>query len=450
MKKIALFFSALCACLLFSCKQELATPQEPEISHEPGMQTVTITASISETKTSYAESGSDLIFSWTAGDEISVYCSDGNFYTLTANSTGASTTFTGTIPSGESLGAYAFFPADAGHTHGNFYLPQYKDVTSHPSAEIPMVGLKGEGNVYAFAHCAGAALLTINNIPDGITSTTITVESYNSSNASQCYKLSGSFYIHGRATTTPNWDGAYAATDAEKQFSRKVAVSSHSAQLYIPCPAGADNWVPNKLTVVGHGAGGDVTLVDEKSMKSLGTVDRAHVLPLTPLVLNGLANIDWSGISGYSGDGNYAEFKVTSDDYYIYLYSKVKKEKVKWGTTAEAGENGSYFYYGIDTDQDAGTGTDFWGSSGKFDSIVLVYPYGLEESIRTSPYAKVNGTRKGLSCYGIIGSGEGAVVETSLAVLRTDVNVPAGTTVNVYSYASSNIGQYSGEFSITL
>lgn len=329
MKKIALVFTALCTCMLFSCKQEIATPQDPEITPESGMQTVTITASIAETKTSYAESGSDLIFSWTAGDQISVYCSDGNFYTLTANSTGASSTFTGAIPSGESLGAYAFFPADAGHTHGNFSLPQYKDITNHASAEIPMVGLKGEGNVYAFAHCAGAALLTINNIPDNITSTTITIESYNSANATECYKLSGSFYIHGRETTAPFWDGAYAATDAEKQFSRKVAVSDHTAKLYIPCPAGADNWVPNKLTVIGHSSGGDVTLFDEKAMKKLGSVARAHVLPLTPLPVSNLSSINWSSAGVFSSTVDpgsdkqgLSEMKVTSDAY--YMYARVK------------------------------------------------------------------------------------------------------------------------------
>ncbi len=455
MKKTFYILAAYAACFAISCNKEITT-EEPinEVeTPEVEMQTITIKATIDDIVTkSYYAGGTT--FNWNAGDEISVYCSDGNFYTFSADGTGTSTTFTGAIPAGKSLGAYAFFPADAGHTHGNFYLPSYKDVTSHTSADIPMVGLKGGGDVYSFAHCAGAALLTIENVPDGVTSATITVESYNSSNASECYKLSGSFYIHGRelapTTTTPNWDGDYAATDAEKQFSRKVTVTDHTAQLYIPCPAGADNWVPNKLTVIGHTSGGNVTLYDEKAMKNLGTVARAHVLPLKSLVYSQLGHIDWSGISGYTGDGNYAAFKVTSDEKYVYFYSKVKKEQVKWGTTDGAGENGSYIYYGVDTDQDPATGNDFWGNAGKFDSIVLYYPYNLGETIRTSPYVKVNGARAYYPCYGTIEAGEGAMVETEIGVLRTDLGVSKGSTVNVYSYVSSNVSQYSSEFAATL
>jgi len=330
MKKTIYILAALAASFAISCNKGITTEEPNNEVETPKveMQTITFTANIDEkiTRSSYA---GGTTFNWDAGDEISVYCSDGNFYNFRANTTGTSTTFTGAIPSGESLGNYALFPADAGHTHGNFSLPRYKDLTSHYSAEIPMVGLKGEGNVYSFVHCAGAALLTITNIPSDITSVTITVESAHASDPTHCIKLSGSFYINSRETTTPYWSGAYAATSDEKQFSRKVPVTNHTAQVYVICPGGYTNNCPNKLTVVGHTASTDVPLFTEKAMKKLGQVNRAHVLPLTELPLNNLSRIDWSdaGIAMSEVDPSdsrkcLTELKATADSY--YMYTRVK------------------------------------------------------------------------------------------------------------------------------
>lgn len=337
MKKHAFIFAALSACLVVSCNKEQSTvineepavdPQEVVTKPEEQWQTITINASVDEgvTKTSY-EGGT--AFQWTKGDKISVSCSDGNFYPFTADKTGTSSTFTGSIPTGESLGTKAYFPADENHTSDDFYLPSYKDISSHDSADIPMIGKKGEGDAYSFIHCAGAALLTITNIPAAVTTATITVESYNSENASECVKLSGSFYISGSSGDSPHWDGAYAATAAEKQFSRKVKVSDNTAMVYVVCAGGYNNWVPNKLTVVGHTSEGDVTLFNEKAMKKLGTVERAHVLPITPLPVCNLSTVNWTASGVYSSTVDpgsdkqgLSEMKVTSDAY--YLYARVK------------------------------------------------------------------------------------------------------------------------------
>ena len=99
MKKYAFILAAICACLVLSCTKE--NPKFEEENASPAMKTVTITASIDDvlTKTSYADGTT---FSWTKGDQISVYCSDGNFYPFTADETGATSTFTGSIPEGKS------------------------------------------------------------------------------------------------------------------------------------------------------------------------------------------------------------------------------------------------------------------------------------------------------------------------------------------------------------
>ena len=443
MKKYALILSAICACLIVSCNKEPQAPKDETIN--PAMQTVTISANICDnlTKTSYANGTT---FSWTAGDQISVLCSDGNFYTFTADETAAESTFTGSIPAGESLGNYAFFPADEGHLYSGlkFCIPEYKDLTSHPSADMPMVGDKGEGDAYSFMHCSGASLFTLDNIPSKIKSVKVSF-------VSASLKLSGLFGMY-KSSEQWRWNANPGINDSEKTFARKVSVVNGKAEVYLPYAWAANMWADNTVTVTGYDASNqEYALISGKTMKGKSdNFERAHVRPLTPLIMNNFSLIDWSTIDGSTSDGNYAAFKVTSDDYYVYFYSKVKKAAVKWGTTAGTGENGSYVYFGVDTDLDSTTGTDFWGNAGKFDSIVLVYPFDLGESIRTAPYVKVNGSKKGVDCTGTVGEGDDAMVEFAIAVLRTDLNVSKGTTVNVYSYASSNISQYSSEFAVTL
>ena len=321
MKKYALIIAAICACLI-SCTKE--TPKFQEETASPAMKTVTITATTDEalTKTSYAGGTS---FSWTAGDQISVYCSDGNFYPFTADETGATSTFTGSIPDGVSLGNRAFFPADDSHDLANYFyhIPETKDMTGHPSADIPMIGDKGEDDSYTFAHCCGATKLTITNIPANIVSVQISI-------ASPSLKLSGDFGVFTDAGYW-RWNPKAASTDSEKNFSRKVAVADHEASIYIPYASGSEWWGKNVVNVTGFDASNASTaLVTNKEMsKSIGVVARACVLPLKPLVLSNLNNVDWtasdvatSTLDPSNSKKCLTDLKVASDAY--YMYARVK------------------------------------------------------------------------------------------------------------------------------
>lgn len=318
MKKSVFIFSAICACLIVSCTKENTTPLDE--SAASGMKTVTITASVDDvlTKTSYAGGTS---FSWTQGDQISVYCSDGNFYTFTADKTAASSTFTGTIPDGTSLGSRAFFPADAGHDLANYvyHIPETKDLTSHPSADVPMIGDKGDGDIYSFTHSCGAVLLTLTNIPAKFKSVQISI-------SSPSLKLSGDFSVF----TSDNywrWNPKAAASESEKNFIRKVAVSDNEASIYIPYASGSEWWGKNTINVTGYDASNVPTaLVTNKEMsKSIGVTERGHVKPLTPLILSNLDNIDWtaatvatSTLDPSNSKKCLSEMKVTSDAYFMY------------------------------------------------------------------------------------------------------------------------------------
>lgn len=436
MKKFFVFFAALGAFLAVSCNEELKIDVNPA---QPEMRTVTLTACIQDegTKTSYsAGEGSTLLFSWSTGDQISVLCSDAAFHTFTAETVdGKQATFTATLEEGVNPGDRAYFPADANHTADSYNLPYYKDVTSHPSADIPMFGTKDGSGKFNFAHCAGAALITIENIPDGITSATISVTSNNSSDASQCYKLSGLFYIH---TTGPKWDGAYASTANEKVYSRKVSVSSNTAKLYLPCPAGANNWVPSLLNVTGHSSGGDVVLYSDKSMKALGTVERAHVKPLTPLVYVQLGSIDWSKVDMYPDDA--AEYfpgtasrvigwKVKADSKFIYFYLKYNKsDAISNGTS-------NYIEMGFDTDNDPDTG-DAASYVGKVEAFARLYPvtnyaddtftFGVGGSSKVECPV---GTKTGNPSH--LGNVDSSYVYAEIAIERAKIGASASGTIGV-------------------
>ena len=455
MKKV-LVSMAICACLSISCNKEVSDLRNDEMQLNVSMQTVTITASMAETKTSYTIDPSDdskLVFSWTKGDQISVKCTDGAFYTFTANSSGATTTFTGEIPSGYALDSKAYFPADAGHTSDSFNLPYYKDITGHDSADIPMVGTKGDKDAYSFAHCAGAALITIENIPEEVTAVTIKVASSHSSNPSYNYKLSGLFYI----SSGPRWSGAYATAETnENIYSRKVVVSNHTAKMYLPCPAGADNWVPNKLTVTGHTSEGDVALFTDKAMKALGTIARAHVTPLTPLVYSQLGKINWAEVDMYPDTADEAfpgngdriiNWKVMSDSRYIYTYIKYNK--------ADAASAGSshYLYVGFDTDNDPASGGDTAYLS-KVEAITMVYPIkSYSEGVFTFDPSNSNnyiqspvGTPTGKPSH--LGSADASYVYAEIAVDRSLIGCSAsGKTIGIKVAVRS---QSSTEQTITL
>ena len=435
MKKYAFILAAICACLVLSCTKE--NPKFEEENASPAMKTVTITASIDDvlTKTSYADGTT---FSWTKGDQISVYCSDGNFYPFTADETGATSTFTGSIPEGKSLGSRAFFPADDNHDLANYiyHIPEAKDITSHPSAEIPMIGNKGEDDAYTFTHCCGATKLTITNIPAKFKSVQISI-------ASPSLKLSGNFSVFTDAGYW-RWNPKEASSDSEKNFSRKVVVTNNEASIYIPYASGSDWWGKNVVNVTGFDASNNPTaLVTNKEMsKSIGTVARAHVLPLKPLAMCQLGFIDWTEISSYgSSNERIVQWQATSDDNYIYFRYKITASKIKWDDAAISYDK-SYIYTGFDIDRNASTGVSASGGitlSG-CEARSLVYPFTgntqgtIEFKTGDDPRSYVqlpvdNSTGAKVTTMGAL-DGNFAIVET--AILRSTLGLTtSGITIDI-------------------
>lgn len=424
MKKSIIIAAILGAALSVSCNRE----EIPDINS--GMQTVTISASINPaTKTSYA---GGTAFSWTAGDKISVLCSDGNFYEFTASSTAASSAFTGMIPAGESVSSYAFFPADANHASAGggsykFSIPEYKDLTSHPSADMPMVGDKGEGNSYSFMHCSGAALLTVTDIPAKYTSVEVSIV-----NAS--LKISGLYGVY-KSSGVWTYGAAAGSTDSEKTFVRKVVVNDGAAQVYLPYASGADIWAKSVVKVTGYDSSNTPTvLFSDKQMKALPAFTRAEVLPLAPLVVpptNNLKNIDWSDptiVANAGLNSRIVEWKASSDKAYIYINYKITTSKIS---------STKYIYIGLD--YTAGGGEVGGGVTGSdWDVKALVYPFeetGFKDGEDPSSYIQFPiGTSTGIKITTTGYDYDSTYSYVSVSIPRSAIGSPAsGLTLNIQS-----------------
>lgn len=322
MKKFAYVIAALAATFAVSCTKEtpLETPNT-DAPAEVGMKEVTITASVDpETKTSYDADGK---FSWTAGDQISILASDNNFYTFTTKESGASVAFSGQLPEGVDLGTYALYPASDVHYFENwqpyFGIDKYKDLTSSFSADLPMTAQKGENDTYSFKHATSALYFTFTNIPDGIKAVEISFEN-------ESLQFSG----RHKAYYAEPWSLEFSEsgnTDDDRMFIRKVAVNNNTANVYLPFKGTLWNGYDNIINIVGYDAdGNEVELLKDKLMpgKDQQVKTLGEVIPVAPLVLNNLNNVDWenaltSTVDPASDCLRLKELKVATDKYYMYV-----------------------------------------------------------------------------------------------------------------------------------
>lgn len=362
MKKIAIILAALAAAFAVSCTKETPETQTPQDSTVPaGMKLVTISASIegADTKTSYDADGK---FSWTKGDQISVYCSDGEFHTLTAESDGAKATFSGYIPEDVSLNWCAFYPAYEGHkvVDGNYFysLPEYKDLTLTNSADLPMGAVYSEGS-YAFMHMSGAALLTFTNIPDGVNSVEISIKN-------SAHVISGTF----QTWANNPWSYVYAgaSNESEKTFIRKVSVINNQAQVYLPFKG--QMWSTNTINIKGYDTeNNELILLKDKVMKGRSEDFKPGVVvPYKPLALpDYVPAVDWTKVDWTAENVHHyvlpenasssrqvlREVKYFADAYYLYINLSASIEKL----AATSTEKLTFAFF----DKTNGSGAGLWG-----------------------------------------------------------------------------------------
>ena len=179
-KYFYVFLALICTTAIFSCKKALELTETAEkVQAEDAGNVVTIHAGFSEeTKTSYA---GEVTFSWTIGDKIGVWTTNDTDYEkviFTAQATGPSVDFTGTLSDGYHLVANgkAFYPDGDAVARNNFVstfdgtdytvtLGGTVDVDlENPMAIIPLVGNNdGTGN-YSFKTATGILKVTFENL----------------------------------------------------------------------------------------------------------------------------------------------------------------------------------------------------------------------------------------------------------------------------------------------
>ena len=188
------------------------------------------------TRTSYE---GDKSFSWTAGDKISVIFNNGSsdkFFTLTAQGTGPTSVFKGSVTNGYILGAadgnqWALYPADE-HTYegGVISFCQRPDVdftTSGFSANIPMAAL-GEGGSFVFKPMCSVVKFTFTGLAVSKVNFTVT--------ATNTHALSGLFpCVNGGFLLS--WYAKYAKEGSpDRTISFTENVSDGKAVFYVPIP----------------------------------------------------------------------------------------------------------------------------------------------------------------------------------------------------------------------
>lgn len=336
MKKISIILAALATAFAVSCNKEAADIDTPDPSVPAGMKEVTISASIDDTatKTSYDAAGK---FSWTKGDQISVLASDGNFYTFTAAGSAASTTFSGAIPEGTTIGTYALYPADANHTYDvneyypfGFNIPNYKDLSNTNSADLPLHAESADGTNFPFKHMSGGFKFKVNNFDDIFKTAEVSIVTTD-------LKISGSFQVRKSGTHSGYVTYAVKTSDAnELSYIRKVNVVDNSVEVYFPYSPGNDLWGTTTITVVGYDSENNPSQLLSKSADFSGVNHvKGEIIPVTALELPvyvppvDWTKVDWNSTAvatvtndADSGDASIEELRLVADNNYMYAWIK--------------------------------------------------------------------------------------------------------------------------------
>ena len=269
---------------------------------------LTASAGDPETRTAYEN---DRIFSWTAGDRISVLFSNGStdrFFTLTTEDSGATATFKGLIESGYTLGAadgkkWALYPAaEHSYTNGIVYFnqPATVDFTgSGFSANIPLAAL-GDGGSYVFKPACSVVKFSFTDIDAATVQFRVT--------AQNTHALSGTF---------PCKEGGYClywqpqwAAEGTSSITFIENVTGGTAEFYVPIPGwDAAKFIPI-ITLSDYDSGKVIyTATARNGFPSNTTASLGHIIVVSPIQCGG-------GGGGGSEGMVSVTYTESSDDFF--------------------------------------------------------------------------------------------------------------------------------------
>ena len=178
MKKIFIY-TAILATVATACSKLENEPLQKDVDPDSDVVMITEKVSANVNPSSKADIDADAKFTWSAGDQLAVHVSDGNYYTTEALASGGSksATFSVTYPDGQSRDAFAIYPAsivasDAANygqsgTSLNVTLPSSYtlDQVSGTATPCPMIATNSPGNGWEFKQLCGLLRLTVKGIP---------------------------------------------------------------------------------------------------------------------------------------------------------------------------------------------------------------------------------------------------------------------------------------------
>lgn len=324
------------------------------------------------TRTDYTDAG---VFSWSAGDAISVLFHNNNvnkFFTLTTTESGASVKFSGSIEAGYEIGAsdgdandkkiWALFPASENHVYTagsnpTFHLSAETDYTaSHFSANLPMYEVLTEEGTMSFKNLCSAYKFIVSDLDVSKISFTVSNQiTYALSGNIAIAEDSGGYYLN---------QGWSASGSSERSQTYISDVNAKTATFYVPCRHYAAAFQPI-ITIKDYNTG--FTIKTLTATKATAISDKGSVKPITisaPGTGSALVSaygINWGSVTceavGSTGDGVDAirKIKATADDTYLYVYLEVLNERL-YSNDSYTYSNRSYLYVG---DGSAGTSSNW-------------------------------------------------------------------------------------------
>ena len=227
-RRMRKYFLIGASMLLLAAGTACNKQSEMDVQPADGLVKLRFTAVVDDgaTKTTYAN---DKTASWVAGDQISVYVTngtDGQVVTFTAD---ASLTFEGNVPAGYTTIVAGAYPADAAHTFDasgvkTLHLPASYTLAADadPASIIPLVGTFSAGRM-TFRHPTGVLKFNIDQVPTTAVRFDFTTFGH---------KINGNFNLDPVLDDT--------LVDAEKTVSINFTPGTAPAAriFYVPLPAG--------------------------------------------------------------------------------------------------------------------------------------------------------------------------------------------------------------------
>ena len=375
MKKY-IFILASLGLIAAACSKEAPTTEIKEQTSEVGTYTYVLNASVEDdfTRTSYKD---EKTFSWTKGDQISVIFHNGSenkYFTLTAESSGAISRFSGEITEGYTIGAsaadggtkYALFPAgnhgwNATDHRPIFNIPEVTDFTAtgaHFSANLPMCAIGDDLGNFVFTHNACGYKFTFTDIDNSITKVRLKVTH------NQTHRLSGNFPLNSANKWYAQWADAGSAAQSVSYI---VNVNDNKAVFYFSIGKDSESSFQPTITLYDEVSG---FVLYHATAKTAWTADNIKPLESRMVVLPEISTpgtgspllsdygINWGSVTcqadGDTGTDKDAirKIKATADAAHVYVYLEILNDKLYSDASYQYSDR-SYLYIGDGSAGDA-------------------------------------------------------------------------------------------------